>query len=148
MTFNPLFIFQRHVRFEGVRRINIYVLRLIYVLMFFMLGQTVGSHIFAHRGPWQADDAMAWSVWAAFSLLAGLGIIHPLKMLPIILLEIIYKGLWLLLVAYPLWSNGTLAGSPDEYQTNVFIWVFVPVLAVPWGYVVRTFVRPDRKVEA
>jgi hypothetical protein len=88
---------------------------------------------------------MAWSVWAAFSLLAGLGIFHPLKMLPIILLEIAYKGLWLILVAFPQWSNGTLAGSPDEYQSNVFAGIIVPIIAVPWAYVLSTFVLRDRK---
>ena len=144
MTFNPGYIFQRDERHDGVRRINIYLLRLLYVLMFFTLGQTVWTHILAHRGPWEADDAMAWSVWAAFSALAGLGIFHPLKMLPIILLEIAYKGLWLALVAYPLWRSGALDGSPDAYQSAVFAGIAFPLLVVPWGYVVRTFVVGNR----
>jgi hypothetical protein len=45
---------------------------------------------------------------AAFATLAGLGIFRPLKMLPILLLEIFYKVLRLLVVAYPLRSAGTL----------------------------------------
>ena len=52
----------------------------------------------------------------------GLGIIRPLKMLPILLLEIFYKVLWLILVAYPLWSQGKLAGSPAEDITSGFLW--------------------------
>ena len=32
-------IFQRDERYEGVRRINIYLLRLLYILMFFVLGR-------------------------------------------------------------------------------------------------------------
>lgn len=137
-------ILQRDDRHHDVRRINIYVLRMLYVLMFFMLGNTVWTHIFSHKGPWDSNEAMAWSVWAAFSALAGLGILHPLKMLPIMLLEIFYKVLWLILVAYPLWSNGTLAGSPEEYQANVFIWVIVPMIAVPWRYVFDSFVSGTR----
>jgi hypothetical protein len=39
MTFNPLAIFRRDERHEGVRRINIYLLRLLYALMFFVLGK-------------------------------------------------------------------------------------------------------------
>jgi hypothetical protein len=133
---------------HGVRRINILALRILYALMFFMLGSTVWSHILAHTGPWQADDAMAWSVWAAFSALAGIGIVRPLLMLPIILLEIAYKLLWLALVAWPLWSKGTLAGSPDEYQATVFIFVLVPVLIMPWGYVARTITPRSSKAAA
>lgn len=144
MTINPAYIFERDHRHGDVRRVNIYVLRIIYILMFVMLGRTVWTHILTHKGPWQADDAMAWSVWAAFSLLAGLGIVHPLRMLPIMLLEIVYKGLWLVLVAYPLWTSGTLTGSPDEYQTNVFSGIIVPIVFVPWGYVLRTYVVAGR----
>eukprot|EP01035_Chromulina_nebulosa_P027294 gene27294-35863_t len=140
MTFNPLAIFHRDERHDGVRRINIYALRLLYILMFFMLGNTVWTHILTHRGAWQADDAMAWSVWAAFATLAGLGIVHPLKMLPVVLLEIFYKALWLILVAYPLWSQGRLAGAPEEYQTMVFIGILFPIVAVPWGYVFKHYV--------
>jgi hypothetical protein len=145
MTINSLAILDRDARNHGVRRINILGLRVIYALMFFMLGQTVWTHIANHTGPWEADDAMAWSVWAAFSLLAGLGIIHPLKMLPILLLEIAYKVLWLVLVALPLWSTGSLKGAPEQYQTMVFIGVIVPIFLVPWGFVWRTFIVLERK---
>ena len=37
MTFSPRAIFQRAERYEGVRPINIYLLRLLYILMFFVL---------------------------------------------------------------------------------------------------------------
>jgi hypothetical protein len=64
-------------------------------------------------------------------------------MLPILLLEIFYKVLWLLVVAYPLWSKGALAGSPEEGTTSAFLWVILPIVAVPWGYVFVTYVyRP------
>jgi len=97
-------------QYEGVRRINIYLLRLVFILMFFVLGKTTWTHILTHQGQWNPADAIAWCVWTAFATLAALGIIRPLKMLPILLLEIFYKVLWLIIVAYPLWSKGTLAG--------------------------------------
>src|SRR3984957_9682650 len=112
MTFSPSAIFQRDARYGGVRRINIYLLRLLYILMFFVLGKDTWTHILTHRGSWDPTDAMVWCVWSAFATLAGLGIIRPLKMLPILLLEIFYKVLWLVLVAYPLWSKEELADSP------------------------------------
>jgi hypothetical protein len=39
MTFSPMAIFHRDDRHEGVRRINIYLLRLVFILMFFVLGR-------------------------------------------------------------------------------------------------------------
>jgi len=147
MTFNPKAIFQRNEKYEGVRNINIYLLRLLYVLMFFVLGRITWTHVLTHQGPWEPTNAVAWCVWTAFATLAGIGIIRPVKMLPIVLLEIFYKMLWLILVAYPLWSNGTLAGSPAEEITSQFLWVLLPIVAVPWGYVFVNYFYKAKKVE-
>jgi len=134
MTFRLVAIFQRADKYDGVRPINIYLLRFLYILMFFVLGKMTWTHILTHRGPWEPTNAIAWCVWTAFATLAGLGILRPLKMLPIVLLEIFYKVLWLLLVAYPLWSRGALAGSPAEDITASFLWVILPIAVTPWGY--------------
>ena len=139
MTFNPKYIIQRSDEYEGVRPIHIYLLRLLYVLMFFVLGNDVWTHIVTHKGQWNPTDAVVWCVWAAFATLAGLGILRPLKMLPIVLLEIFYKLLWLGMVAYPLWSKGALAGSPAESIAIPFEWVILPIIAVPWGYAFSTY---------
>ena len=140
-------IVQPALRYEGVRPLNIYLLRLVFILMFFVLGKTTWTHILTHRGSWEPDDAMAWCVWTAFATLAGLGIFRPLKMLPILLLEIFYKVLWLTIVAYPLWVDGKLAGSSAEETTAAFLWVILPISAVPWGYVFVTYVyKPARYI--
>jgi hypothetical protein len=145
MAYNPLAIFRRDDRYEGVRRINIYLLRLLFILMFFVLGKETWTHILTHRGSWDPTDAMVWCVWSAFATLAGLGIIRPLKMLPILLLEIFYKVLWLLIVAYPLWSKGELVGSPAEGMTSAFLWVLLPIVAVPWAHVFANYIYKSRK---
>jgi hypothetical protein len=130
-----------HERYEGVYRIKIYLLRLLYLLMFLVLGYDVWTHIFTHDGPWNSDEAVAWSVFAGFSLLAVVGIIRPLRMLPLVLLEIVYKLLWLVLVAFPLWSQDRLAGSPVEERTYAFLWVVLPIIAMPWRYAFDYYIR-------
>jgi hypothetical protein len=140
MTFKPLYLVQRSDKYDGVRPVHIYLLRLLYALMFFVLGKDTWTHILTHRGAWEPNDAVAWCVWTAFATLAGLGIVRPLKMLPILLLEIFYKVLWLILVAYPLWSRGALAGSSAEGIAGVFLWVLLPIVAMPWGYAFSTYV--------
>ena len=145
MTLSPKAILHPAAQYEGVRPINIYLLRLVFILMFFVLGKNTWTHILTHRGSWEHDDAIAWCVWTAFATLAGLGIFRPLKMLPILLLEIFYKVLWLIIVAYPLWVTGKLAGSPAEGTTSAFLWVILPIIAVPWGYVfVNYLYKPAR----
>lgn len=131
-------------RYEGVRRINVYLLRLLFVLMFLFLGRDAWTYILTHEGPWNPDEAVAWSVFASFSVLAVLGIIRPLKMLPLVLLEIAYKVLWLILVAYPLWSTDRLADSPAEARTFAFLLVVLPIMAMPWKYAFDHYVRGRR----
>ncbi|MGB8064109.1 MAG: hypothetical protein WCF26_19615 [Candidatus Sulfotelmatobacter sp.] len=145
MTISLTAAFQRNEQYEGVRGINIYLLRLLYVLMFFWLGKITWAHILTHLGPWEPINAVAWCVWTGFATLAGIGIVRPVKMLPIVLLEIFYKVLWLILVAYPLWSKGTLAGSPAEDITSQFLWVILPIVAVPWGYVFENYFYKAKK---
>jgi hypothetical protein len=147
MTINPKAVFQPNARHEGVPNINIYLLRLLYILMFFVLGRITWTHVLTHQGPWEPTNAVAWCVWTAFATLAGIGIVRPVKMLPIVLLEIFYKVQWLILVAYPLWSKGTLAGSPAEEMTSQFLWVILPIVAVPWGYVFASYFYKSGKVE-
>ncbi len=140
-------LWQRDARHEDVRRINIYLLRLLYSLMFFVLGHSTWNEILTHQGPWAPDEAVAWTVWTAFATLAGLGILRPVKMLPILLLEVFYKVLWLAIVAYPLWSNGTLAGSPAEGTTYAFLWVVLAIVAVPWGHIAKAYFTWPKKAQ-
>jgi len=127
-------------RWEGVPKINIYLLRLLFILMLVFLGKESWTTIFTHKGTWNPMNAMAWCIWASYSLLSILGIIHPLKMLPIVMLEILYKVIWLILVAYPLWSSNQLAGSPAEEMTYSFLYVILPIIAMPWRYFFKKYV--------
>ena len=130
--------------YEGVRRINIYLLRLLYGLMFLFLGIDSWTHILTFKGSWDPVEAAAWCVWASYSVLSVLGIIHPLKMLPLVLLEILYKVLWLVVVAYPLWSTNQLTGSPAEEMTYAFSWVALAIIAVPWKYAFKSYVLKSK----
>jgi hypothetical protein len=136
-------------RRDGVRPINIYALRVLFSLMFVFVGFDAWSYILGHHGPWDHVQACAWCMFAAYSALSLLGVFYPLKMIPIVMFTIIYKALWLAVVAYPLWSEGRLAGSPAEGMARVFIWEPIAIIAVPWTYVVRTYIprlRANRAV--
>src|SRR4051794_28173228 len=103
-----------HVRYEGVRPIQVHLLRLLYFLMAAFVATQAWPTILGHQGPWDHARAVAWCVWAAYPTMAVFGLAQPLRMLPIMVFMIFYKSLWLLVVAYPLWKAGTLIGSPAE----------------------------------
>ncbi len=145
-TFSFTSIFTRDARhWDGVPRINIYLLRLLFILMLVFLGKDSWTHIFTFKGTWDPMAAMAWSIWASYSVLSIIGIINPLKMLPIVMLEILYKMIWLIVVAYPLWSSNRLIASPAENMTNAFLWVVLPIVVMPWRYVFRRYISGVRK---
>ena len=137
--FAPVF-----ARYEGVRPINIYGLRLFYFLMAAFVATDAWTTLVLHRGDWNPTRVLMVCVWASYPTLALLGLMRPLRMLPLMMFTVMYKSLWLAVVAYPLWRAGTLAGSPAEEMTGVFLWTPLLVLTVPWGYVYREYVRWPR----
>jgi len=139
-------IFQpNYERYEGVRPINICLLRVLFLLVVVFVGSDSWSTILKHQGQWDHVKAAAMCMWAAYSVLSIFGLINPLKWLPIVMFEIFYKIIWLVIVAYPLWSTNQLAGSPAEGMTHAFVWVILPIVAMPWGYAFRTYVWPSKK---
>ena len=132
-------------RYEGVRPINIYLLRFLYFLMFAFVGFDSWNTIITHQGPWDHTRAVAFCVWAAYATLSVFGLVNPLRWLPIVIFMIFYKTLWLMVVAYPLWSTGTLAGSPADEMAHIFIGAPFIALIVPWKYVFKNYILKSKK---
>ncbi|BBN82024.1 hypothetical protein PA25_20090 [Pseudoalteromonas sp. A25] len=142
------YVFSQNEKYDGIRPINIYAMRLIYILMATILAFDVWSYIISYEHAWDPSDAMDWSVWAAFSLFALIGIFKPVKMIPILLLEIAYKCIWLALVALPLYHAGTLSDDTTDGMLFPFLLIVLPILAIPWGYVINTYLKPSNKKHA
>lgn len=145
MTFIKRIFTPDHVKYEGVRPINIYLLRVLYLLMFVGVGLQTWSTIINHEGPWDHTKAVAFCVWVAYPTLSIFGLIRPLQWLPIVIFMLFYKVLWVIVVAYPLWRAGTLAGSPAEEMAHLFVKVPLVGLIVPWKYVFKNFVMWPKK---
>jgi hypothetical protein len=128
-------------RYEGVRPIQILLLRLGYALVFGLVGYRSWIGILNHQGDWEPYMAAAVAMWASSSTLSLIGIFRPLRMLPLVLFEIGYKTIWLIAVAWPLWSADRLTGTAAEEMTYAFLPVIGPIVLVPWGYVFRTYLR-------
>jgi len=77
----------------------------------------------------------------AMSLLALLGLRHPVRMLPLLLFESLWKLLWLGLVALPRAASGGLDAATTEVMTSCAV-VLVVIAVVPWSHVWRRYLRP------
>jgi hypothetical protein len=75
---------------------------------------------------------------AAMSALAILGLRYPLQMLPLLFFELAWKGIWLLVVALPLWSNHQMDADTAETAGECLMAVIF-VIVIPWPYVATTY---------
>jgi hypothetical protein len=106
----------------------------------------VWTEIFTHKGSWEPLPAVAFSFWVAFFALAILGLIHPLKMIPLLLVQFSYKLIWLIIVAYPLWSANQLPEPSAAGLTKANSTGIIPdLLIIPWPYVLKNYILNSGK---
>lgn len=121
-------------------RLNL--LRALYLFWAVGLGSLVWPNILFHAGDWQLLSTVARSLLAAMSLLALLGLRYPLQLLPMLLFEMLWKSIWLVTVALPLWLAHSIDPVTAESVKACLLVVIVPV-AMPWRYFLAAFVtRP------
>ncbi|MFC5268825.1 hypothetical protein ACFPJ1_42530 [Kribbella qitaiheensis] len=76
----------------------------------------------------------------AMSLLAFLGLRYPVRMLPILLLEVTWKVIWITAVAIPNLVSDDLNAAAREVLFNCSF-VVVILAVIPWRYTWRRYVR-------
>jgi hypothetical protein len=131
----------KEARMHEVSVFRMYVLRGMYLFIVAGLGIFLWPGLLSpDRHGALAGTAQSSCMLAAFSLLCALGLRYPLKMLPVLLWEVLWKTLWLLLVPFPQWLAGHVDESlqPDIFACSLVVLVY---LAIPWGYVYRQFVK-------
>jgi hypothetical protein len=112
-------------------------MRLLYLLNFVMLGLSVWPEIINHSGAWDPVKGVAFSFWAALSALSVLGLRYPLKMVPLLLLQMLYKSIWVIAVALPLWSTF----RSIELTRIMGMGAVVDLIVIPWPYVIANYVK-------
>jgi hypothetical protein len=146
VTANPLLRFlSPDPRHEGVRPIQLWGLRLFYLLMLLFVATSAWRVLLTHQGAWDPVRAVAFAAWATYPALALFGLLHPLRWLPLMVFTIGYKAIWLAIVAWPLWQAGTLWGTPTGEVAGSFLALPLLVAVVPWGYAWRTYFTWPRR---
>ena len=74
----------------------------------------------------------------ALSILGLLGLKDPVKMLPILLFESLWKLTWLAVVALPHLARDTMDAATTDLLTSVLV-VVVILAVIPWGFVARPY---------
>ncbi|HAV23935.1 MAG: hypothetical protein A2X67_13735 [Ignavibacteria bacterium GWA2_55_11] len=122
---------------ESVSTLRLYIMRVMYLFNFVLLGSDVWPELIRHEGPWDPVRGAAYSLWATLSLLSGLGLRYPLQMLPLLLFQLVYKSIWLVAVGIPLQS----AGQATEMTTVFLVGVGLDLIVIPWPYVYAHYLK-------
>lgn len=123
---------------DGVSKVRLRVMRTVYVLLLipgiFIIGRIVLNPDPLNRGVFA-------SMLIALFLLNPLIIRNPLKMLPMLLLECVWKLVWLAAFGLPQLLSGV--GSP-RLGEDIYMVGLGPIffgLLIPWGYFYRRYVQ-------
>ena len=126
---------------SDVSTFRLYLLRALYLLIAVGLGFTIWPGIISHPLSWDLMQSATSSLLAGVSVLALVGIRYPLQMLPLLLFELVWKSIWLLAVALPLWAAHRIDGETWETVKACLMGVVLVPLVVPWPYVVANYVK-------
>jgi hypothetical protein len=121
-----------------IYRLNL--LRAGYVLLIVGLGLAIWPSILDPAKNWELNRSVIVSMLGALSLLALLGIRHPLRMLPLLFWEITWKTIWLLRVALPEWRHDGLDVAATQTAIECLMAIFF-VAVIPWDYVFQAYVK-------
>ena len=127
-----------------VSTLSLYLLRAMYV--FTVVGLAIEKlPALLHPATLSPQDSVILSVLGATALLAVLGIRYPIKMLPLLFFELVWKAIWILTFGLPLLLSGHLDPNVSFGGTETLIACLVGVvlvpIAMPWGYVFKHYLK-------
>jgi hypothetical protein len=120
---------------QEVSTLRLNVLRGTYAIIFLGMGLQIWPLILRHPVEVEHMKGVVRSMLGAITLLSLLGLRYPLRMLPLLLAELVWKTAWVLSFGIPLWSAGKLDAGTADTMRACLLGVVVFPLVIPWGYV-------------
>ena len=125
----------------SVSRIRLIILRAMYAFIVIGLAVFVWPHYVSQLAGAPHFQGIVLTMLAAFSILCAVGVRYPLQMLPLLFWELLWKSMWLLLIALPRWLDGSLDGPASQTAIDCLVGVVLVPLALPWGYVWAKYLK-------
>lgn len=123
-----------------VSKLRINILRAVYLLIVVLFGFRIWPTIINPNELWDPLQGVAFSFWGALTLLSILGVWQPLKMLPLLFMQLTYKAIWMLAVGLQLWSAGEIDPVAAGLMRSNAIGIVIDLLVIPWPYVWSTYI--------
>lgn len=118
--------------------VRLYMLRFCYLVMAVGLGIVIWPSVIVHTSDFATESGVRCSLLAGLCLMSAVGVRYPVKMLPVLLFEIVWKAIYLIGFALPMWRAHQVneAAAADIFAVSLVV-IFLPM--VPWGYAIREF---------
>jgi hypothetical protein len=120
---------------------RLYALRATYLLIALGMGTQIWPLIVNHPANVEHMRGVARAFLGALTLLAALGVRYPVKMLPLLLFELTWKVIWVAAFGVPRWLTNQLDAATAESMRACLFGIVLMPLVLPWGYVLRHYVR-------
>lgn len=126
---------------QDVSTFRLYLLRATYLLLVVGLGVDLWPKILHPPANLEHMRGVVWSLLTAVSVLAILGLRYPLRMLPLLFFELVWKSIWVLAIGLPLWSGHRLDPATRDTWNACLMGLVIFPLGIPWRYVLATYVK-------
>lgn len=120
---------------------QLHLLRAMYFFIAIGLSLTIWPEIIFPSTRTANPYSVINSMLGAMTLLSLLGLRYPLQMLPVLLFELVWKIMWVLFYAVPVWMTTGL----DTYAADVLfacaMGIVLTPIAIPWKYVIARYIK-------
>lgn len=132
--------YQPDPRFPAIPYWKINLLRFFFLLMAGVMGSFVWYQIIFESVDWPVARGLSKSMLGALALLSLWGVRYPLQMLPLMLYELVWKTVWIALIAFPAWQGNRM--TPDiEALFYDCVGIVIVYFVMPWRYVWVRYVK-------
>jgi len=125
--------------------LRLYTLRVAYLIMAGGLGVFIWPSVVRHSNDYAIAHGAEVAMLAGLGAVATLGIRYPVQMLPVLVFEVVWKAIYLIAFAYPVWSaHQVTPAMAEDIKAVSMVVVLLPL--IPWRYVFTQYAmkRGDR----
>lgn len=117
------------------------LLRAFYLLVAVGLATSFGPLMLQHTDEWAQRKGETAALLSGLAILCAWGLRYPLQMLPLLIFELIWKAVWLLAIAYPLWRNGAMTPGVEGTAVACLMGIVLTPLVLPWRHIAFHYFR-------
>ena len=124
-----------------VSTFRLYLLRATYLMIFLFVSTSFWPSLIHPSSKWTLLSGVARCFFAALGPLVFLGLRYPLKMLPVLLFELLWKATWLAAIGIPAWMNHQVDADMYETIKACALGVILFPAVIPWPYIWEQYVK-------